>query len=123
MDRSDSMCSDPHWQAVLAEVGKSFDELTVPAKIAAIDAVNRRRSLEPHETDMLCELINRTSERNSQAIRLVRRFTAEDDARILEMRRKGKSMKAIARDLGRSPTSVRSRIEFLNREGLDARAA
>lgn len=55
--RLDHLCSDPHWQAVLARVGKSFAALTPAGKIAAIDAVNRRRALTDEESDILCRLI------------------------------------------------------------------
>ena len=123
MDRSDFQCTDPHWLAVLSDIGKPFGELNVHGKIAAFDAVNRRRSLEPHETDMLCELVKQSSERVSQSLRLVRRFTAEEDARIMEMRRKSTAVKAIARIIERSPNSVRSRILFLERESFGTRAA
>lgn len=55
--RQDHLCSDPHWQTVLARVGKPFAALTPAGKIAAIDAVNRRRALTDEESDVLCRLV------------------------------------------------------------------
>lgn len=123
--------TDPDWRAVMAMMGKSFEDLTVPGKIAAFNAVNRRRSLEPHETDLLCELIEQQRTKAKDAryasrIRsggLVRRFTAEEDAIIIKMWRNGSAKNAIAAALGRNRTSVRARIKRLAAIGNEAEAA
>ena len=46
--------------------------------------------------------------------RLVRPFTADEDAKILEMRRQGESLSAIGRCIGRPHNSVLMRLDQLN---------
>lgn len=67
--RADHECSDPHWQAILARMGKPFEELTPAGKIAALDAVNRRRALTDEESDILCRLIANNREWAMQKVR------------------------------------------------------
>lgn len=55
--RSDHECSDPHWQAVMARVGRPFEEMTNSEKVAALDAINRQRSLTDEESNLLCKLV------------------------------------------------------------------
>lgn len=54
--------------------------------------------------------------------RVIRRFTAEEDSRILDLRRQGYGPKRIARTVGRPPTSVRMRLASLalHADGLAA---
>lgn len=54
---------DEVWGAVLAQFGGEFDTLSLARKIECFDRVNRRRSLHEHETDILCELIEKERSR------------------------------------------------------------
>lgn len=115
MTGTDHQCSDPHWQAVLAQLDAPFEELTDQEKIDALNALNRRRSLMDDETDLLCDLLGMPQKKRRDA-KGAQRFTPEEDARLLSMRRKGANWREIGREIGRDRNSIKARWKRLTRE-------
>lgn len=90
--------------------------MTVPqgdeAAIFFADRLNRLRSLEPQE----CDVLDAVMKRVRGPRRPCRRWRADDDARLLKMHRANISGRSMADTLNRSEHSVWARLRVLKKK-------
>lgn len=82
------------------------------------DALSGQRALQPDESNMLADLINRARLKATR-----RRWDAADDRKLMRMKRRGMKAPEIGEVLGRTPFSVRCRIRDLRKREVRAEPA